>query len=99
MIEVNEVRNDYNELYRCLMMYTWNISMIRALADLEVSCHTSCNDVDDIRRNLDSVHYEAFRICSEDDELNDAFEKFYSDIESQDSTYLKLDRVEEVIQI
>lgn len=73
--------------------------MIRALADLEVSCHTSCNDVDDIRRCLDRVHYETVSVCKDDDELNDSFDKFYSDIESQDSTYLKLDRVEEVKQI
>lgn len=99
MIEVNEVRNDYNDLYRCLMMYTWNLSMIRALADLEVSCHTSCNDVDDIRRCLDRVHYEAVSVCKDDDDLNASFDKFYSDIESQDSTYLKLDRVKEVNQL
>lgn len=73
--------------------------MIRALAELEVSCHTSCIDIPEIKYKLDSVHYEAIHICKEDDELNSAFDKFYNDIESQDSTYIKLQKVEEVKQI
>lgn len=73
--------------------------MIRSIANLEVDCYTSCVDVTDIKNDLNSVRYEASYVCRDDEELEAAFNKFYSTIENQDATYVALEKVEEVKQI
>lgn len=92
-----DVRNSYMKLYKHLMKYTWNLSMIKSIADLEVSSYTSCVDVDDIQHNLDKVRYGAQDVL-DDEELSEAFDRFYDILDSQDTTFVNLPVIKEVVQ-
>ena len=101
MINSSILQNDYIELYKMVRKYIWSIEAVEALAAVEVETYKSFPDVDTLRNLLDNLRMYMKDTMSEDEELNDAFNKFYEELDdvSSDNVYSNLKGFKEVQQV
>ena len=100
MVEVAELRNRYNELYRCLREYTWDISVIRLLSRLECECYTGFFDSKAIRSILRQLKVKVSSVYSDNEEMQYAFSEFDDTLNNieKDGMYMNLIKFQEVVQ-
>lgn len=94
----NELEIAYTNLYRNLRNYIWEFSTVEKLVELEISIYKAFPDRDTIKNNLSSLYYDIKETLKEDEDLRDSYEKLKTIIESDETFYSKLDKVNEVIQ-
>lgn len=98
MINCADLQLAYNYLYSELRKYFWSFEAVEALANLETATYRACPDLSEIKHALTQMKYYAYQTLFEDEDLKDAFESFEELLDSDDTTYMKLNKVNEVIQ-
>lgn len=96
MISNLDIQNNYNHLYECLRNYIWPFDVVSAIADLEIACYKTCPSLLEVRTRLSQLRRVTQDVMQSDDEFNQTFEKFESDIADADDVYAVLNQVEEV---
>lgn len=97
MISCHDIQNTYNKLYAEVRRYLWDFAAVEALANLEIACYKTCPDLHEIRTALDQLSYYTHDVATEDEDLSAAVEALRELIDSDDTTYAKLNKVNEVI--
>lgn len=98
MISYADIRVCYNKLYEEIRKYIWDFHTVEALADLEIACYQTCPDISNIRYCLSELHTHISSLFTEDEELQRAYEALHDLIYSEDEYYVKLNKVQEVIE-
>lgn len=97
MISCSEIHNLYNDLYKEIRKYFWTMPAVEALADLEVACYKACPDLVEVKNCVNNLKLYARDVILDDEDLKDAFDAF-DEINVDDTVYVKLDKVNEVVQ-
>ena len=98
MINSLDIQNAYNELYAQVRKYFWDFSAVDALADLEIACYKACPDLIEVDRAFKRFRPYLHAVISEDDDLAQSVDEFEDIIDVEDSVYIKLNKVNEVVQ-
>ena len=96
MIDSMEIRLLYNDLYVQMRKYIWDYETVECLADLEVSCYSVFQNLDDVRMNLHKLNSFIYDIRHDDEELDNAMIAFEEALEDAENVFVKLDFVNEV---
>ena len=96
MISYTEVRNAYNNLYKEMRNYIWDIPVVEALVDLELASYQTCLDMSKVETCFNALKREVLTYV-DDPDLVSAFDKFQSLIDKHEDPYVKLFRVSEVL--
>lgn len=94
----NDLQNKYTELYKQLREYIWDFKTVEIIAELEIAVATAFPDRDDVRKNLKNLYYQIKDYFEENEEMKSAYEEFNNYVESEDTFYGKLGKVNEVIK-
>lgn len=97
MISFADIQVAYNNLYKQIRKYLWDFQAVEALADLEIACYRTCQDLQEISSALNRFVTYTLEVRREDADLDKAINDLQSLINSDTSTYAKLNRVNEVI--
>lgn len=97
MISYADIQIAYNQLYKEIRKYFWDFPAVEALSNLEVACYKTCQDLPEIRLAFDKLCKFTEDIQIEDEDLDKVVTKFKDLIDSDDTTYVKLNKVNEVI--
>ena len=97
MISFADIQVAYNNLYKQVRKYLWDFQAVEALADLEIACYRTCQDLHEISSALNRFVTYTLEVRREDADLDKAINDLQSLIDSDTSTYAKLNRVNEVI--
>lgn len=98
MISYADIQHAYNKLYAEIRRYMWEFQAVEALADLEIACYKTCQDLPEIRTALSKLELYTHEVQNEDEDLDKAFQKFHEILDDADETYVKLSKVNEVVQ-
>lgn len=98
MVSFADIQNAYNKLYAELRKYVWDFPVVAALADVEIAVYRTCQNLPDIRAKYYRLKSMITDILYEDDDLKKRLSSFEKLI-NKDQTYVKLNQVEEVIQL
>lgn len=98
MVEINELRAQYVNLYRCMLNYSWDFYTINLLADLEVELYTSFPDISKLNHILSMLRMGISKAYISDKDLQRSFDKIQDTLNSADEVFVKLDKVQEVMQ-
>lgn len=96
MISSNDLQTAYVNLYKQLRNYIWDYDTVERIAELEIAVHTRFPDINTVRSKFKSIEMDVRDMCQEDEELNEAVKRFNEAIQSDDSFYAKLDKLNEV---
>ena len=97
MVSFADIQHAYNKLYAEMRKYFWDFPTVQALADLEVEVYKTCQDLYQLRVRFQVLKSMIGSLVYEDDELNRRLNALDTLIH-EDNTYVKLNRVREVIQ-
>lgn len=98
MVSFADIQNSYNRVCAELRKYIWGFPVVAALADLEVAVYKTCQDLGDIRTKYQRLKSLIMDVVYTDEDLRDQLDSFESYID-EDEVYVKLNQVEEVVQI
>lgn len=98
MVSYADIQNAYNKLYTQVSKYIWSFPVVAALADLEIAIYQTCQDLVDIRSRYLRFRGLITSVLYNDEELKEAMDNLESLI-YEDSVYVKLNKVNEVIQL
>ena len=98
MINCTKIQHQYNRLYKELRKYIWDFEVVEAIADLEIECYKTCQDLNLIRNVFNVLKYYVQDVAYYDEDLAKSMDKFEELISSDDTPYAKLWQVTEVIQ-
>ena len=98
MINIHDIQLAYNELYRCIREYIWDIKTVEKLAELEIAVYQTCPDIYEIRKQFSLLRIETREIEDEDEDLHAAYEDMSELILSSDETYVKLYKVDTEVE-
>lgn len=99
MTSCYEIQSAYVDLYKQLRNYIWGFQVVDAIADLEIACYQSCPNLADVIRCLNKLSSEIVEVTKEDEDLKKSIDNMRKLLESTDSTYIKLNKVREVIPL
>ncbi len=91
-----EIQNAYNNLYASVRKYIWDFATVAALADLEIAIYKTCQDVPDIRIKLARLKSMLTEVMYQDEDMANKV-KYLEDLIYEDTIYVKLNKVEEVV--
>ncbi len=97
MISSALLQRAYDDLYIKVRKYFWSYEAVRALADLEVATYKACPDLNEIKHTLNNFKYYAYQVLLDDEDLAETFENFEELLDSSDTVYKNLEKVNEVI--
>lgn len=100
-ITASDIQNVYIRLYKQLRKFTWPVSTVTAIADLEVEAYKAFPDKDDLVKYftiLQSMVSGAFRQDG-GDRLKDAVEAFRSTITEYEEVFAPLNLATEVVSV
>jgi len=97
MISSSALQNAYNTLYTEFRRYIWGFDAANALADLEIASYEACADINKVRTCLDKLNMYARDVIKNDEDLKKAFDSFYDLLKDEESTYVKLLKVNEEV--
>lgn len=97
MISYADIQHCYNNLYVEARKYLWDFEAVNALADLEIACYKTCQDIEEVTHALDKFLSYAYDVQIEDEDFAKAVTAFHTLLDDADSTYVKLYKVNEVI--
>lgn len=98
MTSYAELHKAYNDLYVEVRKYFWGFPAVEALANLEIATYKACPDVDEVRRRFNQFCVYLNEIRQEDEDLDDAVTAFQELLDDTDETFMKLNKVNEVVQ-
>lgn len=98
MISSADIQNFYNDMYKQLRKYIWDFSVVAALADLEIAVYKKFQNMNDIKSRFYRLRSQIVEVLSKDEELKDSFDAFEGLFE-EDTIYVKINKVEEVLQV
>lgn len=96
MISCTDIQVMYNRLYKEVRRYIWSFQAVEALADLEIACYEACPDIHKIRAVFSRFKQYALEVLYEDEDMLEVFDRFEELINSEDTCYTPLEKVEEV---
>lgn len=98
MVSSANIQTAYNQMYAEVRKYIWDFPAVACLADLEIAVYKACQDLADVRTKFYRFKSFLTDLLHTDEDLArrvDAFESIIQDNE----VYVKLNQVEEVIQV
>lgn len=98
MVSYADIQDAYNRLYAQIRKYVWDFSTVVYLADLEIAVYKICQDLSDIRIKCARLKSMITDELYDDEDLKKAMDYFESLITS-DGVYVKLNQVQEVVQL
>lgn len=98
MLNCATLQKAYNDLYKQIRNYMWSFQAVEAIADLEIACYKACPDLDEVRRCLNRLLQYMRDVMNDDPDLEKAVNKFQDTLSDETETYMKLNKVNEVIQ-
>lgn len=99
MVNCQEVRTCYNNLYKEYRRYIWGIREVAALVDLELASYETCLDVAQVKQKLNNLKVLTESVIRQDDDLKKAVDAFEAKLEDETMSYSNLYRVTEVLQV
>lgn len=97
MTEINELRNLYIDMYSCLRNYTWSFDAICILADIETEVYQAFPDTERLASLLNKFKLMILPVYKDDENIKQTIDNFIDTLNNITDTYVKLDRVQEVI--
>lgn len=97
MINSITIQTEYQKLYAQVRRYLWPFDVVEILAELEIACYQAFPSVQDIRGKFSKLQRELSDTAKNDEELQKSLTDFENVINSDDTTYLTLNKVREVI--
>ena len=97
MVNVASIQNAYNKMYADLQNYIWGFEVVTALAELEDAAYTRCPDMFRLRKSYDKFYALVKDVAKDDEALKEHMDAFKAVIDSDDTPYAKLNKVNEVI--
>jgi len=98
MISSADIQNSYNAMYKQLRKYIWDFSVVAALADLEIAVYKKFQNMNDIKARFYRLRSQIVDVLSTDEDLKGALDAF-EDVLKDDNIYVKINKVEEVLQV
>lgn len=98
MVSFAEIQNGYNNIYREIRKYIWDFPVVACLADLEIACYKTCQNLDDLRIKFARLKGLVTEILYEDEDFKKAMDYFES-LLNENEVYVKLNQVQEVIDV
>lgn len=98
MISSFDIQNAYNALYKELRKYIWDFSVVVALADLEVAVYKRFQDIHDVKMKFYRLRSDISDVIYSDEDLKYAVDNF-GELLNEDTVYVKINQVEEVLQV
>lgn len=92
-----DIQNAYVTLYKELRRYIWGFDIVDAIAELEVASYRTCPDIDEVRGKYNQLEYLVKYVAEDDERLQKAMNDFNDVINSGETTYAILRKVNEVI--
>ena len=96
MLNVADLQLAYVDMYKALREYIWSYPTVEALAELEISVYQTCPDIDVIRRNFYRLDQLVRNVKFDDKAMKKSFDVFSDLMNSDDSIYSKIFKVNEV---
>jgi hypothetical protein len=99
MVNSKQLQNLYNDMYKIIRERLWPISVIEALANVEISIYEVIPDLSTVRKWTTSLEREVIQYSDKSEYLDDLLISIRDIIEYIDDgpSFLKLDVVTEVI--
>lgn len=94
----NDLQNGYIDLYKQLREYIWDFNTVEILAELEISIFTAFPERDKVKSTLQSLKYQIKDQFEDNEDLKKAYESLEKLVESEDTFYGKIGKVNEVIK-
>ena len=98
MISSSDIQNAYNALYKELRKYIWDFSVVASLADLEIAVYKKFQNLSDTRSKFYRLRSQLADVVPTDEDLKGALDAF-EDVLKDDNIYVKINKVEEVLQV
>ncbi len=98
MVSFADIQNAYNKLYVELRKYVWDFPTVAALADLEIAVYKTCQDLADVKIKFYRLKSCVVDVSFIDEDLANALDAF-EELANETDVYVKLNQVEEVIQV
>lgn len=90
MINSVRLQDAYINLYSELRKYIWRFDIVELIADLEVAVFTRFQNINRVNELITKLYSEIKDLITEDDDLNEAFNKFFDIIQDADTVYVKI---------
>ena len=87
MISTNDLQRRYTKIYKCLMHYIFDFTIVEALADFEIAVYRIFPDIDEISKKYDTLKRELKYSGLEDEDLDKAFDNFDELLSDKDIYY------------
>lgn len=98
MVSFADIQNAYNKMYAQIRKYVWDFPTVAALADLEIAVYKTCQDLADVKTKFYRLRSCIADVIQIDEDLSKVVDTFENLVHEQD-TFVKLNQVEEVIQV
>ena len=98
MVSFADIQNAYNKMYAEIRKYVWDFPTVAALADLEIAVYKTCQDLADVKTKFYRLRSCIADVIQIDEDLSKVVDTFENLVHEQD-TFVKLNQVEEVIQV
>lgn len=96
MISTNDFQRRYVKIYKCLMHYIFDFSVVEALAEFEIAVYRIFPDIDEIAKTFKKLQTELKHCDFEDKDLDKALEKF-DELLSDKEFYYEIKTFREVL--
>lgn len=90
MINSVRLQDAYINLYSELRKYIWRFDIVELIADLEVAVFTRFQNINRVNELITKLYSEIKDLITEDDDLNESFNKFFDIIQEADTVYVKI---------
>lgn len=97
MISSITIQTQYQKLYSALREYLWPFDTVELIADLEIACYQAFPAIEDVKSRISNLRREISSVLKDDEELRTQFDEFEEMLNGQDTVYLTLNKVKEVI--
>ena len=95
MVNSNNIYNSYINLYKNLRNYIWSINTVKKIAELEVECCTRIQNIEQVKKCLDSLCKDIKVI--DDEDLLSSMNNLYDVINESNKVFYEINFVNEVI--
>lgn len=96
MLSLPDLKTCYMKMYSELRNYIWDFNTVECLAELEIAVYKRFPNIYEIRNKFQSFYSCIYRICLEDEYLNEVVLNFKDMINSTDDLYSRIVKPKEV---
>lgn len=76
-----DIQRAYNKVYSAMRQYTWNMSVVEKLADVEARTYEAFVDCEELEKSLRQLELAVSSVLRDDEEMQKAFDDFKAVIE------------------